>query len=157
MRTRRNPRGPALLSRRRRWLTYLVLGGLWTTGAAWVVLRYGFERAGEFGATPHPLQPWALRAHALFAFAAIWLGGLIWAVHVVPNWRRDHRRMSGIVSIAALLVLVGSGYLLYYVADERWRFATSTLHWLLGLVAFVPFVVHLVHDRTPRDREHRSH
>ncbi len=35
--------GPSLLSRRRRWLTYLTLGGLWTTGAVWLVLRYGFS------------------------------------------------------------------------------------------------------------------
>ena len=71
MAPRSQHRAPALLSRRRRWLIYLTLGGLWTTGAAWLVLRYGFERAGEFGTTPHPLQPWALRAHALFAFGTL--------------------------------------------------------------------------------------
>jgi hypothetical protein len=149
-------RGPALLSRRRRWLTYLTLGGLWTTGVVWLVLHYGLQRAGEFGATPHPLQPWALRAHALFAFGTLWLGGLLWAVHVAPNWRRHHRRMSGIVSIALLLVLIGSGYLLYYIADERWRLSTSTLHWVLGLAALVPFLVHLLHDRAHRDHDPHS-
>lgn len=148
-------RGPALLSRRRRWLTYTVLGALWATGAAWIVLRYGFQRTGEFGATPHPLQPWTLRAHALFAFATLWLGGLLWALHVAPNWRRGHRRLSGIVSVALLMLLVGSGYLLYYVADERWRLATSTLHWVLGLSALLPFVVHLLHGRTHRRHDHR--
>ncbi|HEY6985080.1 MAG TPA: hypothetical protein VH375_03280, partial [Rhodanobacteraceae bacterium] len=65
----RGHRAPSLLSRRRRWLTYVVLCGLWTTGVAWLALRYGFQRPGEFGPAPHPLQPWALRAHALFAFA----------------------------------------------------------------------------------------
>ena len=83
------------------------------------------------------------------------LGGLLWAVHVAPNWRRHHRRTSGIVSLALLLLLVGSGYLLYYVADEQWRLATSTVHWVLGLAALAPFLVHLLHGRTPHDPEHR--
>jgi hypothetical protein len=155
MMAHRSHRGPALLSRRRRWLTYCVLGGLWTTGTVWLALRYGFQRAGEFGVTPHPLQPWVLRVHALFAFGTLWLGGLLWAVHVAPNWRRHHRRLSGIVSVALLLLLIGSGYLLYYVADERWRLSTSTLHWALGLLALVPFLVHLFHDRTHGDHDHR--
>ena len=78
-------------------------------------------------------------------------------MHVAPNWRRHHRRMSGIVSVALLLLLVGSGYLLYYVADERWRLSTSTLHWVLGLAALVPFLVHLFSNRTHRDRDQRPH
>ncbi len=153
--TRAHARGPALLSRRRRWLTYGVLAGLWLSGAVWLVLRYFMQRHGEFGPSPHPLQPWLLRAHALFAFATLWLGGLLWAVHVAPNWRRHHRRMSGIVTAGALLILIASGYLLYYVADDRWRISVSTLHWLVGLAAIVPFLVHLWHDRHHRDREHR--
>jgi MFS family permease len=115
------------------------------------------QRHGEFGPSPHPMQPWMLRAHALFAFAALWLGGMLWAVHVAPNWRRHHRRVSGIVTVGALLILIASGYLLYYVADDGWRISVSTLHWLVGLAAVVPLVVHLWHDRRHRDREHRPH
>ena len=99
---RAHHRSPSLLSRRRRWLTYAVLGGLWATGTAWLVLRYGMQRAGEFGPAPHPLQPWALRAHALFAFATLWLGGLLWAVayrtdvaaRTSARQRHPHRRIA---------------------------------------------------------------
>ncbi|HEY6985531.1 MAG TPA: hypothetical protein VH375_05580, partial [Rhodanobacteraceae bacterium] len=118
-------------------------------------LRYGFQRPGEFGPAPHPLQPWALRAHALFAFATLWLGGLLWVVHIAPNWRRGHRRLSGILITGALLLLVASGYLLYYVGDERWRPSVSTLHWALGVAAIVPFLVHLLRAR--RYRGHDGH
>jgi hypothetical protein len=150
-------RAPSLLSRRRRWLTYTVLGGLWATGAAWLVLRYGMQRPGEFGPAPHPLQPWALRMHALFAFATLWLGGLLWAIHIAPTWRRGHRRASGILTVASLLLLVGSGYLLYYIGDDRWRVTVSTVHWIIGLLALVPFLVHLLHDRRYRDHQHDRH
>lgn len=150
-------RAPSLLSRRRRWMTYSVLGGLWATGAAWLVLRYGLQRSGEFGPAPHPLQPWALWTHALFAFATLWLGGLLWAIHIAPTWRRGHRRVSGILTIASLLLLVGSGYLLYYTGDDRWRAGVSAVHWIIGLLALVPFLVHLLHDRRHRDHQHDRH
>lgn len=150
-------RSPALLSRRRRWIAYATLGALWLTGVAWLVLRYGMQRHGEFGPTPHPLQPWVLRAHALFAFATMWLGGWLWVVHIAPNWRRGHRRASGIVTVAALLALIASGYLLYYVADDRWRLSVSTLHWAIGLLAIAPVLVHLLHDRRHRDHDRRTH
>lgn len=154
---RAHHRSPSLLSRRRRWLTYTVLGGLWATGAAWLVLRYGMQRVGEFGPAPHPLQPWALRGHALFAFATLWLGGLLWAVHIAPTWRRGHRRASGILAVASLLLLVASGYLLYYIGDDRWRVSVSTLHWAIGLIAIVPFLIHLLHDRRHREHEQKPH
>jgi MFS family permease len=147
----------ALLSRRRRWLTFAVLAGLWGTGVAWLVLRYGMQHQGEFGPSPHPLQPWALRIHALFAFTALWLGGMLWAVHIVPTWRRGHRRASGILTIASLLLLAASGYLLYYIGDDRWRVSVSMLHWILGLFAIVPFLVHLLNDRRHRvQQRHRQ-
>jgi hypothetical protein len=155
--TRVPHRAPSLLSRRRRWLTYSVLGGLWATGAVWLVLRYGLQRPGEFGPAPHPLQPWVLRTHALFAFATLWLGGLLWAIHIAPTWRRGHRRVSGILTIASLLLLVGSGYLLYYTGDDRWRAGVSAVHWIIGLLALVPFLVHLLHDRRHRDHQHNRH
>ena len=61
----------------------------------------------------------------------------------------------GIALAILSLLLVGSGYLLYYVADERWRLATSTLHWVLGLAALVPFLVHLFRGRIHRDHDQR--
>ena len=60
----------ALLSRRRRWLTFAVLAGLWGTGVAWLVLRYGMQHQGEFGPSPHPLQ----RRIALVVAVVVWLG-----------------------------------------------------------------------------------
>jgi len=35
--------------------------------------------------------------------------------------------------------------------------STSTLHWALGLAALVPFLVHFLHERTRRDRDHHPH
>jgi len=135
-------RAAATLSQRRRRLVYALLIGLWTSGAVWLVLHTFFQHSGEFGPVAHPLTPVFLKIHAAFAMASLWIVGLVWGVHVMPAWRRGHRRSSGIVTIALFAVLAGSGYLLYYAGDDRVRELTSIVHWSLGLFAIAPFVLH---------------
>jgi hypothetical protein len=136
--------GPRLFSRRRENLVYGVLGGVWLSGAAWLVLHYAMRRAGEFGSTPHPLEAWVLKLHGAFAFAVLGVGGLLWVAHIVPMWLRGHRRPSGIVTAVAFALLALSGYLLYYSGDENLRAGVALAHWLLGLAALVPVLIHVL-------------
>jgi hypothetical protein len=149
-------RSPALLSARRRRLVYVLLGGLWASGAAWLVLRYFMQRNDEFGPTPHPLTPVVLMIHGAFAMAALAVLGFVWGVHVVPAWRRGHRRATGIAIVALFVLLAASGYGLYYLGDENARARTSLVHWVLGLAAIVPFVVHAVTKVAPIPRASAS-
>jgi phosphatidylglycerophosphate synthase len=135
-------RSPALLSARRRRLVYVLLGGLWLSGGAWLVLRYFLQRSGDFGPTPHPLTPIVLMIHGAFAMAALAVLGFVWGVHIVPAWRRGHRRATGITLVALFVALAATGYGLYYLGDEAWRATASVAHWVIGLAAIVPFVVH---------------
>lgn len=145
-------RSPRLFSRRREMLVYGVLGGLWLSGAAWLVLHYFLQRSGEFGPQPNPLEPWALKLHGAFAFGALWIGGLLWAVHVVPAWQRGHRWASGIATVALFVILAVSGYLLYYASAESLRAGVTLLHWLLGLAAIVPLLIHVRRRKAARSR-----
>lgn len=146
-------RTPRLFSRRRELLVHGVLGGLWLSGALWLVLHYFLRRAGEFGAMPHPLEPWVLKLHGAFGFAALGIGGLLWAVHVVPMWLRGHRRPSGIVISALFALLALSGYLLYYAGNENLRTVVALVHWLLGVAALLPMLIHVLHRRHYRHSE----
>lgn len=146
-------RTPAVLSSRRRRIVYVLLLGLWSSGAIWWVLHTFFQRSGEFGPVAHPLTPIVLMIHAAFAMASLAVLGLVWGVHVLPAWRRGHRRSTGILTIALFVVLAGTGYVLYYAGDETVRDLTSTIHWSLGLLAIVPFVVHAL--RKPLDPRQR--
>ncbi|HKE47450.1 MAG TPA: hypothetical protein VKB52_05260 [Rhodanobacteraceae bacterium] len=137
-----------LSARRERWV-YAVLSLLWASGAVWLVLRYFLRPAGEFGELPHPLEPWLMRLHGLGAFAALWLAGQLWIVHVVPSWR-SHRRNSGILLGVIFAVLIVSGYLLYYAGDENLRAFVSIAHWSIGLVLVVPLLVHSLRRRSRR-------
>jgi hypothetical protein len=121
---------------------YAVGAGLWLSGCQWLVFHYFLMREDELGPSPHPLEPWWLALHGAFAFAALWTFGLLWGVHVAKNWSKGERRWSGAAFVGILGVLIVTGYLLYYVGDERLQYATSLLHWIVGLAAPAGILAH---------------
>lgn len=139
------------LQTRREIAVYVVLGVLWLSGAAWLLLRYFLRPAGEFGEMPHPLEPWVMRLHGLGAFAALWLLGQLWIVHVVPSWR-SHRRGTGILLSGVMAALVVTGYLLYYAGDESLRSLVAIAHWAIGLALIAPLLFHSLRHRSRRWR-----
>ena len=148
---------PALrLSRGRRRLIHWIGAGAWLSGVLWLLLHYFFMQPGEFGLAPNPLEPWSLRIHAAFAFGAIWLLGMLSAAHIQKGWNSLRKRYSGTALVGIFGVLIVSGYLLYYVGDERARSWVSVLHWVLGAVAPLAFLAHrLKRYATPSVARHR--
>lgn len=130
------------LTRTRRTAVYAIAGGVWLTGAAWLVLHYFMQRQGTFGAEPNPLEWWSLAAHGLFAFASLCLFGLLWGVHFGAAWRSLRRRVSGIAMFAAFAWLIASGYFLYYIGSDEARSAVAIIHWAAGLATPIPFILH---------------
>jgi hypothetical protein len=135
-------RGPIKLSRHRRLWVYGISLGLWLSGAIWLVLHYFLRTKGEFGPETNPAEPWALKAHAAFAFGTLWLLGLLWGVHVLNGWHANRRRWSGGALLGLMVALGLTGYLLYYAGDDDVRRVVSAAHWVLGLGAPVLFLLH---------------
>jgi hypothetical protein len=131
----------ALSGRRRRGI-YAVGAGLWGSGALWLVAHYFWLRQGEYGPEVSPAEPVALAAHGAFAMVSLWFAGLLWGVHVLAGWRSGRGRWSGGLTLAGLLVLAVTGYLLYYVGDDGRRAAASLVHWVLGLALLPLFLWH---------------
>jgi hypothetical protein len=140
----------ARLSTRYRRFVYGTFVAVWATGILWLVFHYFLQRQGEFGAEPHALEAWWLRLHGAAAFFALWLGGVVWIAHVRHGLARPKRRVSGVALIAMFSVLAASGYLLYYAGDDALRDAVRLVHWLVGLTAIVPFLVHSLRARRVR-------
>lgn len=130
------------LTRRRKLAIYAVVGATWGSGVAWLIFHYLLVRQGEFGPQPHPLEPWSLALHGACAFAALWLGGLLWPTHIVPWWTGGKRRSSGIVLIVMAGVLIVSGYLLYYTGGDGARGWIELSHWMVGLLLAIALLVH---------------
>jgi hypothetical protein len=129
----------ARLSTPRRIGVYAIGFGLWASGGLWLLFHFFVEP--HFGAM-HPLEPWWLKIHGAFGFAALWLFGLLWGVHVTKRWVAGRARWSGGAMVAILLCLTISGYLLYYSGDEDLRDTVSLIHWAIGLAAPLAFFIH---------------
>jgi hypothetical protein len=144
------PARPPQLSRETRRAVYAIGGGIWFTGGAWLLLHYFLAADGPFGPSPHWLEFWSRAAHGLFGIGSIWLFGMLWGAHVTEGWRSLRRRWTGSVMFGLFAWLVASGYLLYYLGNDRLIAATSLLHWSVGLLCPLPFVLHLF--ATPRKK-----
>ena len=146
--------GIRLANRVKTWINLIGLG-VWISGGAWLVVHYwvNAQDGGELFVSP--AEPWWLKVHGAFAFLAVWTGGLMWGLHIVRAWHRRRHRWSGGTLIGAVLVLIVSGYFLYYVGDERPRQIISLTHWILGLVLPVAYLTHRLAKKIPplsRDR-----
>lgn len=151
MRTR--VRKPGSIGRRRRWYSYVIGIGVWLSGGLWLLFHYFLVKQGEFGLTTNPLEPWWLRLHGAFAFLALWIFGLLWGIHIAKLWPGKRRKWSGSILTGVFLLLIVSGYLLYYVGDDRMRPLISTVHWVIGLISPLFFLWHRLRRRTSRARQ----
>jgi hypothetical protein len=135
-------RGPIRLPQGRRTLLYGIAVAAWLSGVLWLVFHHFIRVETEFGQMASPLEAWWLKLHGAAAFAALWVFGLLWGVHVVNGWTARRRRWSGGVLFGAAVALIGSSYLLYYSGHDGLRNLASTVHWVLGQVAPALFVWH---------------
>jgi type VI protein secretion system component VasF len=123
-----------------RWqLRLLTLSGavLLLSGLAWLLMHYSVG-AGT-GGLPHPAEAWWMRLHGFGVFLGLFALGVVANGHVVHGLRatRRHRRrrqrVSGLMLVAALLLLVATGYALYYFVPEEVRNVWSWTHTALGV------------------------
>ena len=139
------------------WACALLLA----TGVAWLLGHDVWLQQTAFGAQPHPLVAWLLRAHGAIAWCTAVIGGVVWQVHVRPAWRsvrrrRAHRRrnpalpgprhgrtrtVSGVLLVIALAVLIGTAIGLQYAPEEAHAWLSVT-HWVLGIVLSLALLWH---------------
>lgn len=148
--SRTRHRSPVQLGRLRRWSVYLVGTGLWLTGTLWLVYHYYMTRKTLFGTEPNPLEQWWLQLHGLFGFASLWTIGLLWGVHVLAGWRSRQRRWTGTILFSLLLILIASGYLIYYPPSDESLGLIVKIHWIIGLGTALVFLIHRFVARTKR-------
>jgi hypothetical protein len=132
-----------LSNRTKVWINCVGIG-VWASGGGWLVVHYFIQPTGASGLENDSWGPWWLKVHGAFAFLAVWCGGLLWGLHVIRAWKTRRHRWSGGTLFAVLLVLIVSGYLLYYVGDDRLRDLISRVHWVLGLVIPLAYLIHRI-------------
>lgn len=134
------------------WLLTLSGGALWLSGSAWLLLHYFGQTKGEFGPETNPVEPWMMKAHGLFLIPALLGIGGMFVAHIPRGWSHLRQRVAGIALCVTLALLIGSGYLLYYVGDEAARGWTSFVHWGIGLGLPAIFLWHYLNGLAARRR-----
>lgn len=145
VRVHRHPNVPISrdrMSMRRRLAVYLILGTLWLSGLAWLVLNQFFESRGPFGMIPNPWRPPVLLVHGVLAILSMYLLGWVTARHVIRLWPGRLRRLSGGALAALLALLALSGFALFFVSDDRWQHLAAVAHDVLGLGITVLAIQH---------------
>ncbi len=120
---------------------------LWVSGVAWLVLHLGFEPRNEFGTLPHPWEAPLMRGHGVAAVAGVFLLGWLGAGHVLERWRRARNRTSGWVLVACAVLLVCSGYALYYTVGA-WHAGSARVHEWLGAGTLMVALAHWLRIRS---------
>lgn len=134
------------LSPRRRWLVYGVFAALLVTGLAWLVLHF-LDDGSEGGTLA---LAWSMKLHGAAAMAVLYLFGMLWAPHIRNAWMRKRNRLAGALLGSLALMLVVTGYALYYVNGQLLRQSAEYLHWSAGLLSCVALWVHIAVGRRKR-------
>jgi hypothetical protein len=137
------------MSRALRGVIFAASALLWLSGVTWLVLHYGFASRTAFGPLPNPFEPVVMRVHGLLAVCGVFLLGWITAAHVPARWLSGRNRISGLVLAASAVVLVVSGYALYYVTGTPHELA-AIIHEGLGALAVLAALAHWWRRRTAR-------
>lgn len=117
---------------------------LWLSGASWVLLHYLFPAHTDFGPSPNPFEPTLMKVHGAIAVFAVALLGWVGARHVVENWSRPRKRVSGFAMLTAYIVLVVSGYALYYLLQDEMRVRVGQIHEVLGVASIAIALTHWI-------------
>ena len=120
---------------------YFVCTLLWVSGCVWLVVHFAFPTATDFGPAPNPWEPVILRIHGWSAVVGVFLLGWVTAGHISDRWRRSRNRVSGFSLAGFAVLLVLSGYALYYTTD-RFHDGAAILHEVLGVVAIAFALTH---------------
>jgi hypothetical protein len=132
------------MSQWQRVATYLVFTLCALSGAVYLLLHEGPPSlAQSLGLAS--LHAW-LVTHGVSAAIVLLLFGAALPLHVNLAWRARRNRYSGALMLLVLMLLMGSGLLLYYASEALRQFGLW-LHWLTGAVALLVFPLHVLLGR----------
>lgn len=138
------------LERWHRRCVYAVCIWLTLSGVLWLIAHYWLRINGEFGETPSPLEPWAMKLHGAGAMLMLFFSGSLMNSHIRRAFKSRRNLYSGCAMLALTSILIGSGYGLYYLINEHSRIWWSLIHWIVGLLFPALMALHIVLGRTEK-------
>jgi hypothetical protein len=144
---------PVPMTRSLRASVFSVYALLWLSGVVWLVLHLALEPRNEFGPLPHPWEATLMRVHGLLAVGGVFLLGWLGAGHVPQRWRGARKRPSGWTLLGCAVLLVLSGYALYYTVGPL-HTGSAWVHEWLGTAAIIVALTHWLRVRSTQGPAH---
>ncbi len=121
------------------------------TGIVFAWMKYAMKSTDPFSVVNHPWQPFMLSAHVVVAPLLVFAFGWIFNEHIWAKFRNSAapQRGTGIWSMAAIVPMVMSGYLLQIATAEATRQAMAIAHWISSAVFVLAYAVHVI-TKPPR-------
>jgi len=138
----------AVLTRFHKRMIYLTISLLWFSGALWFYWQISGQSANDFGSGTHPGQAMIMRIHGAIAMAFLVLIGTLLPLHMRPGWRQGDHRVSGGSVFGTCLLLILTGWGLYYIGDETLRHSISLAHTYVGLALPLVITAHVMLARS---------
>ncbi len=116
------------------------------TGLAYAAFKHLMTSDDPFTAYNHPLQPWMLTLHVLGAPVLVFGVGIIFKDHVLgkmKNGAPPAARRGGLWTLALVVPLILTGYLVQVLASGDFRNLSSWIHLGLGIAFLVFYGIHL--------------
>jgi hypothetical protein len=141
--------GVPLSKLQERWV-HITFIGLLFSGVGWLILHHFFLIKGSFGVEENPYQVWCLKVHGAAAMGFMVVLGALIPIHMRRNWLIHRNVGSAVPLVLSIVVMIVTGYGLYYVGSEHWRPWISAIHWIAGLLSVPALTVHVMLARKER-------
>jgi hypothetical protein len=121
------------------------------TGILFAWMKYAMKGGDPFAVVNHPWQPFMLAAHVVVAPLLVFAFGWIFSEHMWAKFRNHGapQRGTGIWSMAAIIPMVLSGYLLQIATADATRQAMAVAHWTSSGLFTLAYAVHVITKPRP--------
>lgn len=125
----------------RLWLM-IALTVSWGTGTVLVWAHYFGRAEGAFGPETHWVESPARALHGLMAFVCLIALGALVPLHFRSGWITGTRRASALMMAITAMIMILTGWGLYYAGGDSLRQGLRFTHSGLGLLLLPLFFVH---------------
>jgi len=113
------------------------------SGFLWLYFDFFIRVETEFSLQVHPLQNTFLILHGSSSMIFLIALGSVLPIHVFKAWEKKNNRLSGGIFLLLFTILILTGIGLYYSGVEENRQLLSILHWVIGILFPIFFVIHI--------------
>ena len=131
------------LSKIHEYIIYLISVIVTISGFVWLYFDFFVRVETEYSLQVHPMQNIFLIMHGTSSLIFLILLGSVLPIHVLKAWKIKNNRLSGGFFLLLFTILILTGIGLFYSAVEDNRRILSVLHWVIGILFPIFFVIHI--------------